>query len=174
MFLPERSEFSGHTGAQKYQDTLNVPNSGLFRSVSKVGEVGFAEAADEILMSHGKANRSRADEGLRVDRSAVVEHRTVEWQVVCHMVTPTAGTRHGPPIHWPDTDRGGRIEPLTQGQYTYGIHQVPAHLAVQAECDTGEVVAESYGVHRNESPRGGLADIPLGPQVSDGVGDVQE
>src|SRR5207342_1139402 len=55
-----------------------------------------------------------------------------------------------------------------------GIHQVPAHLAVQTESDTGEVVAERCAGHGSNSPRGGFAQVTLGQKVHAGVTDVED
>jgi hypothetical protein len=126
-------------------------------------------------MSHGDADGPRADPGLRVDRAAVVEDRSVERQVVCDAVTAeTAVKRNGPAFHRPDADGRCGIEPRPQRGHTECIHQVPADLAVHAAGDAGEVVAETHRADRHESPLGGLADIPLGPQVSDRIRDVDE
>src|SRR5688572_32940748 len=70
-----------------------------------LGRESRRETEDEGLVPHVHADRSAADERLRVHRPAVLEHGPVERQVVRDCVAAESSEeRYGPAVYRPDTD----------------------------------------------------------------------
>src|SRR4249919_1603578 len=104
-----------------------------------------------------------------------MEHRAVQWQVMRDCVSADATKeRHRPAIGRRDANGGRSAQAFAQGRSSQRIDQVPAHFAVHARADTGEIGSEAHVGDRHEPPLRGVADVALLPQVRRREADIDD